>query len=256
MVLGSLPPIGFLLWTQWWMYGDPFKPGQFHMTPVNFTGRGMKGFGVPDLEVFNLNLISPDWGLVPFAPILVLAVIPAFFYARDRLITPGRELMFIRLFSLAFLVFCAANQYSRMQFNTGFRYLLPIVPFLFLAAAEHLARFPRWLLFLVGAATLANSWVLAMVRFTRPTLEEGPDTLRAWPECWQRLLEEGLMLPWLTVLRQTTADASSPVHWRILPFALVLLTFLFCWWIWRLGAVKENPATVHESKLSDGSSEG
>ena len=38
------------------------------------------------------------------------------------------------------MLFCAMNRYSLMQFNTGFRYLLPIVPFAFLQASDFLAR--------------------------------------------------------------------------------------------------------------------
>ncbi|MCA9323174.1 MAG: hypothetical protein KDB53_20705, partial [Planctomycetes bacterium] len=247
-ILGAVPPVAFLCWTQWWMYGDPFLPGQFHMPDQNiYVGRGMRGFGMPDLEVFYENLMSPDYGLIAFAPILILGFLPAW-YRRSPLVLPRREALFVATFTLAFLVFCASNSYSLLQFNTGFRYLLPLVPFLFLAAADHLKRMPRWLLFLVGLPCLLHGWVLAMVRFTRPRLE---DTIQAVPESWRRILEDGLALPWLTVLRQTNADPGHFMHWRIWPFACFFFTGLVAWGIWRCGRrpLQELPTSMHRAVL-------
>jgi hypothetical protein len=34
-VAGTLPPIAFLLWSQWVMYGNPFTPGQVWMPIQN-----------------------------------------------------------------------------------------------------------------------------------------------------------------------------------------------------------------------------
>jgi len=230
-VLGSIPPVAFLLWTQWWMYGNPFLPGQFHMPDVNYTEMGVRGMTLPDPSVFYENLMSPDWGLIPFAPMFVLLLVPAL-YRKGKMILPRREGVFVAVFTLAFLLFCAANQYSLMQFNSGFRYLLPVVPFLFLALSDHFARMPTWLLFLVGAPSVIHGWVLAMTRFTRP---EMASPLHAVPESWRRVLHEGLQLPWLNVLRGTTPDPDHIVHWAIWPFFLLLCTGLVCFWVWRRG---------------------
>ena len=72
--------------------------------------------------------------------LLILAAVPAFFYRDDSKVMPGRERWFALVFAMVFMVFCASNQYSRLQWNTGFRYLIPLVPFAFLALSDHLAR--------------------------------------------------------------------------------------------------------------------
>ena len=105
------------------------------------------------------------------------------------------------------MLFAAANQYGRMQWNTGVRYLMPVVPFLFLAAANHLARMRgAWLAVLGGAAVL-HSWVVSMRR---------ESVLGVFGD-WRRFLHEGPRLPWLDVLSRTATGrgripAGSTVH--------------------------------------------
>ena len=51
-VAGTLPPIAFLLYSQWAMYGNPFLPGQAWMPDQNiYVGEGMRGFTLPELLV-------------------------------------------------------------------------------------------------------------------------------------------------------------------------------------------------------------
>ncbi len=42
--------------------------------------------------------------------------------------------------------------------------------------------------------------------------------------CWERFLEVGVQFPWLTVLRQTTPDPGSALHWAIVPYALLTVS--------------------------------
>ncbi|MCB9882512.1 MAG: hypothetical protein H6834_12040 [Planctomycetes bacterium] len=223
-VAGTLPTVGFLFWSQWVMYGHPLYPGQYWMPKVNYTEEGWRGFGMPAWDLFVDNLISLDWGLFPFAPLLVLAFVPAL-YRRRALLVPRAQRGFVWGFTLLLFLFCAANQYSRMQWNSGFRYFLPLVPFLFLAACDHLMRCPRWILFALTVPAVLHTWVLTMVRYT-PPLKGMLGLESAVLGSWTRFLEGGVQLPWLTVLRQTTPDASSPIHWQIVPYALVGLTCL------------------------------
>ena len=46
-LLAAVPPVLFLLGTQWAMYGNAFTPGQFVMREVNYTDKGLKGIGLP-----------------------------------------------------------------------------------------------------------------------------------------------------------------------------------------------------------------
>ncbi len=244
-VVGSIPPVVFLCWTQWVMYGHPFLPGQKHMRAVTFTDRGYVGFSWPTWEVFRENLVSPNYGLLTFAPILLLALVPGVIYRRSPLLVSRTQRFGFHAFTALFLIFCACNQYSLMQFNTGFRYLLPLVPFLFLLAAEHLARMPGVILWLIGIPCIIHTWVLSMVRYTKLNLNSGAATI---PECWRRILEDGLQLPSISVLRQITPNASSFVHWRIWPFATFLLVGIICVAIWNLGPRSSRTSTVHTDR--------
>ncbi len=253
-VLAGLPGLAFLLGTQWAMYGDPLAPGQFVMNAVNFTDRGVKGIGFPSLEVFVKNLLSPSWGLLAFSPFLVLGFVPAR-YPESSLLFPRAERRWSALFVLVFLLFCAANWYSLMQFNSGFRYLLPVVPFLFLAASDHLARMPKRWLVALAVASFAHMGVLCMYREVSDTEKELLDraaelgvaqtevpgywtallTETAVPRSWRELLHQGPQLPWLTVMRQTATGPQRLLGNPWLPTILLALTALALAALWRAG---------------------
>jgi hypothetical protein len=216
---------------------------------------GARGIMLPSGEVFLKNLISPSWGLLPFAPLLAFAFLPAGPIPDAQRVLPRRERTWAWIFILAFMAFCAMNVYSLLQFNTGFRYLLPVVPFLFLLASDHLARLERRWLAALTVAVLTHAVVLSMTREVSDTendlrrLSVALDTPSIaldgyWqlalsttpvPASFVRILNEGPQLPWLTVLRQTSPD--SP--WLGNPFLALGLTAavaLLCAAIWRAGA--------------------
>jgi hypothetical protein len=255
-LLAALPPIVFLFATQWAMYGDPWKPGQFWMPDQNeFVDVGARGMALPSLEVFLKNLLSPSWGLLPYAPLLLFAFLPRLGVRDEQRVLPRRERAWAWLFALAFMTFCAMNVYSLLQFNTGFRYLLPLVPFLFLLAADHLAHMrARWLAALTAAVVL-HAVVLSMTRHVSDTENELRRAavqlgVHAWeldgywsilcsntnvPHSFVRLFTEGPQLPWLTVLRQTSPGAA----WLASPWlatAILALVAAACGLLWRAGA--------------------
>jgi len=197
-VLATVPPVLFLLYSQWSMFGDPFMPGQYWMpdvstSPVFGTFRnphsteGFRGFTWPAADLFLLNFFSPSYGMYTYGPLLILGMIPVSSYRRTDLILPKPERWFVAALVTSLLLFCAANQYSRIQENSGFRYLVPLIPFVFLQLSDHLVRMPRQWLLLLSIPVLLNSWFIAMVR--EPV-----------PESWGRVLSEGIQLPWLHVL--------------------------------------------------------
>ncbi len=234
-VLGALPPIAFLLATQAWMYGDAFTPGQLHQQENAFTSHGVRGIDWPSAAVFSRNLFDHAWGLIPWSPFLAIAFLPSRLLAGDpaRWILPRRERRFVAGFVGAFLLFCAMNRFSLLQWNTGFRYLLPLVPFLFLQAADWLARAPRALFLAIAAPTVAHAWVMAMSRFQQPTADYAG--LAVPLACWAEILTRGPQLPWLSVLRQTVSDPSHFIHWPIWPTLILALALATCWGIWRSG---------------------
>lgn len=249
-VAGSVPPVLFLLWTQWLMYGNPFLPGQYHMPDVNYTEFGWRGLDWPSANVFLHNLFDPNYGLYVFGPLLAIGLWPARYPARE-LILPRRERWAVVALLVAFMGFCAANRYSLMQWNSGFRYLLPLVPFIFVQASDHLARWPRWALATVSVPVVIHSWVLSMVRYLKVDFEIGnPAVVESWARFWHG----GVQLPWLNVLRMTTPDPTSPVHWWILPYALIALALGLCGAIWYLGerAARSLPVSSPPAPEVDG----
>ncbi|MHC4455359.1 MAG: hypothetical protein ACYSWS_11830, partial [Planctomycetota bacterium] len=123
-IIGSIPPVLFLLYSQWAMFGNPFLPGQYWMPDIStgdgwsyhnpYSESGFRGFTMPKLDLLFLNLFSPTYGMYVYGPILVLGIIPTYFYNRNELILPRPERVLVTIYFVLFITFCASNQYSRM----------------------------------------------------------------------------------------------------------------------------------------------
>lgn len=217
--LGAAVPILVLLLYQWWAFGSPMRLAQTIMPPTQYSMAGESGFTLPQLDLAVQNLIDPTFGIFAFGPLLLLAI-PGVFVALRRGWFSGAEIVLIVGFLAVFLAFCSANQYARMQFNTGFRYLAPAVPLLFLLAAPLLERLPRLLLHAIVVLAIAHAWALAMVR------ESVPVSLL-------RVFVGGFELPWLTVIGKMatqyvpflSTERPSP-----LPLFLLAAALLFALW--------------------------
>lgn len=227
IVAGTLPPIAFLLYSQWAMYGNPFLPGQAWMPQQNvYVNEGMRGFTLPDPELFVMSLFDPSFGMYTAGPLLLLALIPARRKDPSSLVFPVFERRWFAVTWIVFLLFTSANQYSRLQFNSGFRYLLPLVPFMMLAIADHWRHFRPGVKWAIASVTIVHSWVMTV--FREPVMRS-----------WQMFLDEGPQLPWYRVL-SLTSDPSNPWlgTWWV-PATILALTLLIAWTIWRLGARME-----------------
>lgn len=230
-MLASIPGALLLLGTQWVMFGNPFLPAQSHMPVVNFTDRGFRGFDWPSPDLLWQNLASPNYGIATYGPILLLALIPVSDSEERPRIIPRRERLFLWSFCVAFLLFCSANQYARMQWNTGFRYLMPLVPLLFLLASDVLSRLKAPALWLLSVPLLVHSFVLAQTRWTVGTMKAA-ETGNSVAGSWERFLGAGPDLPWLRVLRETQpADSLLQAPW--LASLILGIVALVCLVLWR-----------------------
>jgi hypothetical protein len=226
-VAGSVPPVLFLLYSQWAMYGHPLYPGQFWMPNQNiYVEVGVRGFDWPSPDLFFLNLFDPSYGMFTFGPLLILGLLPVIGRRDEDLVLPRRERLFVILIFIAFMVFCAANQYSRLQFNTGFRYLVPLVPLFFLAASDHLNHLSRRLLAVITVVVVVHSWVLTVFR-------------ESVPRSWSMFFNEGVQLPWLRVLKMTSSPDAAIVQNPLLPTVLLGITVLVALGVWWYGASLE-----------------
>lgn len=230
---GTIPPIAFLWFSQWAMYGNPFLPGQSWMPNQNeYVNEGMRGWTLPDPELFVMNLFDPWFGMYAWGPLLLLALVPARWYPAESLVLPKFERRWLAVTWVVFLLFASANQYSRLQFNSGFRYLLPLVPFLVLALADTWVRLPSVLRIAIAVAVCLNSWVLTAFR-------------ESLGKSWNLLLVEGPQLPWYRVLG-LTASPDNPWlgNWWV-PTAILALTAMVAAGIWRYGARMEKSESTY-----------
>jgi hypothetical protein len=191
-VIGTLAPV-FLLWFyQWQSFGNPFLPGQHWMPPVEWIELGYQGYGLPQLNLLIMLAFNYRFGFFLASPLMLLTIL-MFFYNRGRQrVLPNTEVAFLLLLFVAFWVFFSGSNYTRLQFNTGIRYMVPMLPFMFVLVSVVLMRLPRWAIYGVAVISLTESWCLAMVR----DVESGPGLLNPI----LHVFLGGFKLPWLTTL--------------------------------------------------------
>ncbi|HEX9800196.1 MAG TPA: hypothetical protein VGC00_08520 [Thermoanaerobaculia bacterium] len=163
--LGALAPLLVLCGYQYAAFGHPFLPGQHWMPPVEFSERGYQGYELPPQpELLALLLVDHRFGLFVSMPLALLAL-AAPFVERGAGRRLGRlELGALLGVAVATWLFFGASNYTRLQFNTGLRYLASTLPFLFLPAALVLARLRPLHAYAWGLLSLTVSWPLAMYR--------------------------------------------------------------------------------------------
>ena len=205
---------------QWSSFGNPILPAQSYMPAANFTDAGYRGFSLPAVDLLFDTAFSMKFGLFTSAPLLLLALYaPAWLGKRSRLLE-NRETIFVVGFTVLFFIFCSANQYGRMQFNTGVRHIVPVVPFVFLLAATTLLRMPRIVAVLFAMLATYWSWCLVMYRDVELGL--------GIPEAIRHVTLEGFRLPWLTTLE----NMGYVQHATALP--LMLLCGVVIWVLWNV----------------------
>jgi hypothetical protein len=124
------------------------------------------------------------------------------------------------------LLFSSANQYARLQFNSGMRYLVPLLPFLFLAVADRWLTLRRPVQLGIAAVVVMNAWVLTVFREPVHT-------------SWRMFFTEGVQLPWLRVLRLTTGSQAWWWSGQLPAIVLLAVTGLVVWSIWHYGSKLE-----------------
>jgi hypothetical protein len=211
-----------LMGYQWLAFGSPFYPAQHYMPTTTFSGFGYQGMDLPKLDLLWENAFGMRFGLFISAPLLVLALyLPGWWrYRSDKF--DILEKWFIVLFTAAFFAFTAANQFSRMQFNSGVRHMVPVTPFLFLAAAIVLLRLPTWLGIVIGILSTYWSWCLAMYR----DVEQGLGIF----DSLIQITTGGLRLPWLLTLQRMSI---APPWLDVLPLLVVMALLISGIWIVR-----------------------
>jgi len=223
--LGALGPILVLWFYQWSAFGAPFYPPQHHMPPVEWSDLGYQGVTWPNQDLFWVLLLDPRFGLFVTAPVLLLGLFAPWLSAKKLSIVPWRETAFVLAITAAFLLFFSGVQYTQLQYITGIRYLVPIIPFLFLLAAAVLVRLPRAMTYFIAFSAIAMNWAFAMARpHEQDTSILGSIT---------RVLLEGFQLPALSTLSKM-APQYVPDLGVVSPVPLFVLAAVAIFLIWRV----------------------
>lgn len=216
---------------QWSCFGHPLYPAQHYMPDAHFTERGYQGFSAPQWDLLWATAFDGRYGLFVSGPLLILALFMPSWSAKRRLV--GRlEFQTILAFCLAFFLFCSANQYGRMQFNTGVRHVIPVTPFLFLLVAGTLKQWPRWLGIIVSVSATLWSWCLAMDR----NIELGPngvlDTIIA-------TCTRGVQFPWLVTIHRLSISLPGPLQYALSPWFILVVLVVAITLVWTVGRGSE-----------------
>lgn len=222
--LGASGPVGLLWFYQWRSFGHPFYPGQHWMPPVAWVERGYRGFEWPQLELLLSLALDYRYGLFVSSPLLLLALLSPLLNRGRRRVLPAFELGALLAFFLAWWVFFSGVNYTRLQFNTGIRYLAPTLPLLFIPAAVVLMRMPRTAIHLVAIVSVAESWALAMYR----EVERGPGVL----DPVVRLFVGGFTLPALTTLSRMGGQYGDYLSHGASPLPLFALAAAILFALW------------------------
>ncbi|MFN2432903.1 MAG: hypothetical protein ABR599_08860 [Gemmatimonadota bacterium] len=219
-VAGAALPIAFLLAYQWSAFGSPFRPAQALMPPTEYSVHGYHGMTWPRADLIWANLFDPRFGLFAFGPILLLAL-PGLWLTPASWLSRAEKGL-IAAFVVAFLLFCSANQFARLTWNTGMRYTMPLVPILFLLAIPALRRMPPLATYAAAVLAFAHAWALAMAR-------------ESVPESLVRVFVGGFQLPWLTVIGRTSAQYAPWLEGAPSPLPLMALAAALIAGVWRFG---------------------
>ena len=222
-VLGALGPV-FLLWLyQWRSFGHPFYPGQHWMPSVEWIELGYQGYGWPQLELLVALAFDHRFGFFVASPLMALALLCPLMGRGMRRI-PNVELTTVLLLFLALIVFFSGSNYTRLQFNTGIRYMAPALPFLFLPAAAVLMRLPRVVVYLIAVLMVTESWCLAMIREVERDLGVLDPMLRVFLG--------GFQLPVLTTLSRLSGPYGEFFQHGVSPYPLFALTASVLYGVW------------------------
>lgn len=162
-VAGALPPLLTLAAYQQVAFGSALLPSQHFMRPTFPTAFGYRGFDWPSLEVAWANFFDPRFGLFVYCPVLLLGSLVPWIPPRTPRV-PSREVRLILTFFWALVAFSAANRYSMLQYLTGLRYLIPVVPGMFLLSAHVLRGLPSAARRTIIIFSVLSSWLLATAR--------------------------------------------------------------------------------------------
>ncbi|MCP4609851.1 MAG: hypothetical protein GY845_14175 [Planctomycetes bacterium] len=225
---GAIGPILLLWFYQWQSFGHPLYPGQHHMPPVDWVEIGYRGVGGPSIELIRMLLFDYRFGLFVMSPILLLAFAAPILSRFKKNIVPLRETLFILAFFIAFTLFLGCIQYTRLQWVTGIRYIIPVIPFLFLLVASVIIQLPRILAYGLAVFAFAQAWCMSMVRSVGIKDEGVINSVVS-------VFLDGFQLPWLNTLSKMARQYVPFLEENnVSPISFFILWGVIIYGIWRI----------------------
>jgi hypothetical protein len=221
---GAAVPICMLWFYQWQSFGNPFLPAQ-NWIHVQWVDTGYRGLSLPRSDLLWSNLLSFRFGLLTSCPLLLLALAAPLVRRRP---VPSLEMSLLLGIPVAFWLFSSSVAYARLQFNTGIRYMAPVLPFLFVAVALVMDRLPLRMSYGIAVVSIAQAWAMAMYR----DVERGFGVL----DPLLHVLLGGFQLPLLTTLSRIDGPQMQYFRPGVSPLPLFTLAacLLFGLWTTRL----------------------
>lgn len=224
---GTLGPVCLLWFYQWASFGNPFYPGQHWMPPVEWINAGYQGMTGPQWELLRSLLFDYRYGLFISCPLFLLALASPWLNHGIKRVLPPLELAVLLGVSLALWLFCGGISYTRLQFNSGLRYLAPLLPFVFVPAAVTLVRLPARGQYYLTVGSIMLAWCMAMYR----DVERGLGVL----ETVLQIITAGPQLPVLTVLSRMGGAYGSYFSHNVSPIPIFLLVAVILYGVWWVG---------------------
>jgi len=239
--LGAAGPVLLLWFYQWAAFGNFILPPQHWMPAAQVHSElGYQGITGPSWELFKMLMLHPAFGLFVSAPLLRLALGAPVVAWRRRSVVPTRELIVCAAIAVALILFFSTVQYVRLQWSTGIRYLIPVVPFLFIAAAVTLMRLPKWFAWPMVLLAITVSWSTAMVRN-----QYGIHSNII------RVFVEGLQLPWLSTLGRMANQYAPWLEGRPSAVPAMLFTAAVVAGIWLIKRPRDAMLAPSQTAISD-----
>jgi hypothetical protein len=240
-VAGTLGPV-FLLWFyQWASFGNAFLPGQHWMPAVDWIEDGYQGFTLPQAELLRKLLFDYRYGLFATCPLFLLALLAPMWNRGVRRVIDSREFLVLLGMPVGLILFCGGISYTRLQYNTGLRYLAPLLPFLFVPAVVALGRLHRRTQYFIAVAAVTQAWSMAMYR----DVERGAGVL----DPILHVIAGGFQLPALTVLSRMTQYADYTGA-GVSPLPIMAIAAAVISGFWYFGSSARRPAPQPEATLA------
>jgi hypothetical protein len=155
---------------------------------------------------------------------MLIALLAPWWNRGARQVLPARELGMLLLVPLGLWLFCGGISYVRLQYNAGLRYLAPLLPFLFVAAAIVLVQLPRRLAYVISVAAVIQAWSMAMFR----DVERGFGVL----DPIMHVFIGGFQLPALTVISRMSGQYGDYASLGVSPLPVFTVTAALLLIIW------------------------